>query len=101
MEHNKSQNVSSVVRENGGCPQETLPNPSRYPAGYEVGHRASQVTNPVPDAPRRVSAVNIKNIRVTVLALSPDRVVIRKEAVISKVTPLIKQYCGSVAGEHV
>lgn len=101
MEHNDSQNISSVIRKNSSCPQKTLPDPTRYPAWYKSSHRASQVAYPIPDAPRCVSAVNIQNVCKTILTFSPYRIIIWKKAMQSKMTPLIKQYCRSIAGEHV
>lgn len=90
MEHNESQNVSSVIRKNSSCPQKTLADPTRYPAWYKVGHRAGQVAYPIPDAPRCVSAVNIQNVCKTVLTFSPYRIIIWKKAMQPKVTSLIK-----------
>lgn len=100
-EHNKSQNVSSVIRENSGCPQKTLPNPARHPARHEVGHRSGQMTHPVPDTPRRMATVHVEDVHEAVSTLAANRIVIRKKTVQSKVTPLIKQYSGNIAGEYV
>lgn len=90
MEHNKSQDISSMVGDDGSCPQKTLPDPAWYSTWHKVGHRAGQVTHPIPDTPRRVTAVNVENIRKTIFTLPAYRIIIRKKTMQSKVTSLIE-----------